>query len=101
MTKKEFYESLELFFAEVLRTIRRKNEDYSAGDDPFRNFMYAEELGIATAEAALLIRLSDKLTRMANLLKNPAQVQDEKFEDTAMDATAYSAILAMVRKSRK
>lgn len=58
----------------------RKNQDY--GDSFGKQF---QEYGITSSA----IRLEDKFRRFKNLIKNPAQVQDEKVEDTLLDMANY------------
>ena len=80
-----------------------KNNDYSAPsareDDPyavFANFMQAERLNICTVEQGFLVRLSDKFSRLCNLLRPGHQqtVMDEKVEDTILDTVNYLLLLA-------
>lgn len=95
MTRDEFIKEIETFFAGVVETIRKKNADYSNGDDPFRNFYVAEHLGITDARNAILVRKADKLARAATLLKKSPDVVSESLADTLADDAAYSAILAV------
>lgn len=87
----------------MYETTRKKNTDYSGGvDDPFRNFKVVEALGLLTAEAGVLVRLSDKLSRMSGFVKSGTLlVQDEKIEDTAIDMAVYAIIFALIIKQKK
>lgn len=85
----------------MLETMKRKNHDYSGGDkesSPFRNFELVEAAGIATREQAILVRISDKLSRANTLLNSQALVLDESFQDTCLDAANYFIILALAYK---
>lgn len=72
---------------------RRKSAGY-AGDspDPWINFREASEFGV-TAETGVLIRMSDKWSRIKSLSKNPANDKvGENLKDTLMDLAAYALI---------
>ena len=51
----------------------------------------------------LLVRMTDKLTRLNNLIKkDDRSVADESLEDTALDIMNYSAMLVMeLREERR
>lgn len=86
----------------LVNTVSRKNADYAGTDDPFANFMLVETVtkGRISAEDGIIVRMTDKLARLANLTTAEAQVEDESFLDTAYDAAAYAVILALIRRSR-
>ena len=90
-------------FAESLNTMIKKNHDYTGNDsDPFKNFKSVEALKISTVEQGLLVRLSDKFSRIAGLLSgNSAKVNDESVTDTIEDAINYFAILHSYLKNKK
>ena len=73
----------------------KKNKDYSGSMD-LSNLKACEELGISPY-VGVCIRLSDKHSRLCNLIKNglKSEVEDEKIEDTLMDIAIY-AILAII-----
>ena len=82
-----------------------KNHDYSGGEDgtdPFLNFKFVEHLGVGvTTEQGFLVRLSDKMRRLAGFLKTGKfAVSDESFEDTIMDSINYLCLLAAYRKAK-
>ena len=88
----------------------RKSHDYAApatrGDDPyaiFANFLQAERLNICSVEAGFMVRLSDKLSRMANLTRagHEQAVADEKLEDTVLDVINYSLLLLAYTKMKR
>ncbi len=78
-----------------IENTRRKGSDYAGADDVFRNFELIEILtaGRISAAAGILVRMTDKLQRIANLLSRPAQVADESILDTLVDLSSYSKIL--------
>ncbi len=97
----------ELLLANVRRTfeaglalIDKKNRDYGAAQDAFANFRAVELLGL-TVEQGILVRTLDKLTRINNLLTQPAYVTEESMEDTILDAINYLALLKAYREQSK
>jgi hypothetical protein len=101
MTTAEFLQHMETTFRECLGTATRKNHDYAgANSDPFKNFRMVEDLGVTTVEEGIVVRLCDKMSRIANLLKQEAAVKEESIADTIDDAINYLAILKAYRASK-
>lgn len=92
--------AVEETFEECLKILVKKNGDYGADNDPYRNFRFAEQLGIGV-EKAIMVRMADKLARVSTLLDKKASVSDESLEDTLNDLINYSAILIAYRKENK
>ncbi len=80
----------------MIATARAKNSDYTGESvNPFSNFSCVEKLGITTTEIGLLTRMTDKFCRIASLVKKGSfQVRDESIEDTLLDLSNYSLLLA-------
>lgn len=97
MTRSAMLSSIEHTFKTALDIISKKNADYGADADPFRNFRTAEVLGLSV-EKAILVRLMDKISRINNLLEREARVSDESMADTLVDSIAYLAILKAYRE---
>ena len=72
-----------------------KNIDYAQQKEPFSNFEMVESLKICDIPTGILVRISDKIARIANLLKRNGKtaIKDEKLEDTLLDLINYSIIL--------
>lgn len=72
-----------------------KNIDYAQTQEPFSNFEMVESLKICDTPTGILVRMVDKIARIANLLKRNGKVavKDEKLEDTMLDLINYSIIL--------
>lgn len=88
----------------------RKNNDYadpsSFEKDPlrvFRNFVLCDQLGICSTEQGFLVRLSDKFSRICNLLRagHKQTVTDESIEDTTKDIINYLILLMAYRKAKQ
>lgn len=68
--------------------MERKNKDYGANEDVFRNFRAFERFGI-------LVRMSDKLARLQTFLENKEfAVVEENLEDTVLDIINYAVLFA-------
>jgi hypothetical protein len=102
MTKENYFEFAEKFFAKALEISRAKNADYTGkNDDPFSNFRSVEVLGITT-EQGFLTRMMDKMKRIASFAeKGELQVKDESVTDTLRDLANYSCLLAAYIESQK
>jgi len=97
MNRKQFIQSIENTYKEALEILKIKNSDYANSDNPFKNFEFADLVGVGV-EKAILVRMSDKLARISNLTDKAqkgqkAEVKDETILDTLLDIINYSAIL--------
>ena len=80
---------------EALQLMAAKSADYANDDDAFTNFRQAAALGICSAELGVLIRMSDKLSRLAKIIgSGKVNVSSETLYDTAIDTINYSVIIA-------
>lgn len=73
---------------------KAKNSDYAGPGNPFQNFNLIEIItsGRVSTSAGILVRMTDKLQRFANLLAKPPAVVGEAIEDTLLDLAVYSII---------
>lgn len=101
MTHKKYLEEFEKITTEMVELTRRKNADYANSEDAFQNFQLIEALGAASTEQGFVVRMSDKLQRIANLISREAQVQDEKIEDTLKDLSIYSILFLIYLKDKR
>ena len=74
------------------KIMEKKNQDYGADGDPFRNFREFGTIGI-------LVRLSDKLARIRTWEERGQFAVDETLQDTVLDAINY-LILYLAMKER-
>jgi hypothetical protein len=93
MTTEQFLKRLEELHTEALEITKKKNADYAVSDDPFKNFKLCEQIGISDTERGILVRMSDKMSRIANLLNKTNDVSDETVGDTLSDLANYALIL--------
>jgi hypothetical protein len=87
---KRFYELL----LEIAELHARKNHDYAKDGDPMSNLRMCEAVGVP-AYKGVLVRLSDKWSRITELSKKEAQVADESIKDTLRDMAVY-ALLGLI-----
>jgi hypothetical protein len=97
LSQAEYFKKFEDECQEELQLTVRKNTDYSGETKAFRNFDFIEisSEGRITAEQGILVRMTDKMQRITNLLdraRGPA-VADEKIIDTLRDLSVYAKIL--------
>jgi hypothetical protein len=76
----------ELLGAEKALLFAKKNKDYGNSFDKS-----LDEDGLLVAK----IRMMDKMLRFAQLIKNPAEVTDEKIRDTLIDLSNYADMTIM------
>ncbi len=93
MNSDQYQSHLAKVFQQCLTVVNKKCADYAQPDDPFHNFRQVEAFGLCPLEKGILVRLTDKFSRIANLLERPAEVEDETIYDTILDAINYLAIL--------
>jgi hypothetical protein len=72
---------MESILNEIRQLYNRKNADYG---DSFDKTL--DEFGLVASAT----RMSDKFNRFKSLIQNPAQVPDEKIEDTLIDLASYA-----------
>ncbi len=102
MTRDEFIDALKEEFDRQVELSRAKNSDYASNDDPFANFRLIESVsGRINAEEGILVRMTDKLQRYANLISRPPSVTDESIEDTLRDLSIYATIALILRREKR
>lgn len=88
----KYIEALAKNFETALQLMKSKNADYATESDPFCNFRECERFGVPV-EKGILVRMTDKVSRLLNLISKPGQVKDESIQDTLTDLMNYSNIL--------
>ncbi len=76
---------------------RAKNHDYARPGDFYSNFRSVEQLDIP-AWKGILVRMSDKWSRIVELSVKDAAVTDESIEDTLLDLANYALICILMRR---
>ena len=82
--------------ASALGLMTTTNHDYAgaSGDTPFRNFQMAENLGVCSTEAGIILRMGDKLQRLATFANDgKLKVKGETTLDAVLDIINYAILL--------
>lgn len=77
--------------------MHQKNHDYGGGEE-YKNFEMVARYGICPVVTGIMVRLSDKWSRLTTLLTREPIVEDEKVEDTIDDMINYLAIMKSYAK---
>ena len=92
MDKQTLFKIQEEAFTRCLDICKKKNHDYAGDGDALKNFKLVEYLGICDAPTGVMVRLCDKFSRLANVYKGGAKV-NETVDDTLDDIINYCNIL--------
>jgi hypothetical protein len=103
MNREQYIAEFEVLTKQMLEITKKKNSDYTGDDQyPFKNFTMVETMGFATTEQGFCTRLTDKMMRVAGFVKNGTlEVEDEKVEDTLLDAANYCLLFICYLRSKK
>lgn len=103
MNREEYRQFHEDCTERMKATVQAKQADYCGGSDsPFANFEKVERDNLCTTEVGMMVRISDKISRIQSFINLGAlKVADETVEDTCLDAANYLILLAARFKSRK
>lgn len=66
----------------------RKNSNYAQDSNPLSNFMECEEFGVP-AHIGTMVRMSDKWSRLVQLMGGKQDAVGESVKDTLMDLAVY------------
>ena len=87
-------------FDEIKELHDKKNTDYAVDKDPFSNFRECEKIGIP-AYKGIMVRMSDKWSRLCNLISKDSEGNYESIEDTFKDLAVYSLIAYLMYQDNK
>ena len=93
-----------LLSTRAFELMQRKNADYAGrgGDEPFANFTRCESMGICKTESGMLVRMTDKMSRLSSFVESGTlSVKDESVEDTCLDLINYSVLFYAYLQSKK
>lgn len=95
MNRKEFLKQFNQTLKEMSDIVVKKNKDYTGNGDAFKNFQSISILtdNMISPEEGILVRMTDKINRIATLIYQDNAVKDEKIQDTLLDLAVYSIIL--------
>lgn len=101
MNKKEYLDFIESELEDLKSLIKKKNKDYSHGDDPFANFRIAEQYNLSPIQG-LLLRKEDKLQRQrAWVNRGSLSVDGESIEDALRDEIGYCLLALGILKENR
>lgn len=84
-----FNDEIHKLASEIADLVISKQRDY--GNKNILNSPFGAEHGI-------VVRLYDKLSRVANLIDNKKEPNNESLDDTFVDIAGYALVALMVRK---
>jgi len=100
MVNNDLFKLAEDIFNKCLSTMKSKNHDYSSKGsskiDALKNFRLIEHLNVTDASTGIIVRLSDKFSRLANVYKGESKVKDESVKDTLLDIINYCVLLIAI-----
>jgi hypothetical protein len=85
----------------------RKNQDYATGNneqaDVFANFRMSQEKTGVPVSTGMLVRLSDKLSRLGQIIRPGyrSKVENETLRDTVLDIINYAVLVAAFEQERQ
>jgi hypothetical protein len=94
MTRDEFQLYHHAFCDDARAICKKKSKDYAKDADVYHNFTKCERDGLCSTEVGLMVRLSDKMIRLPNVIANGNACLDETALDTIQDAVNYLILLA-------
>lgn len=103
MNRDDYLKLHESLCKEALELSTRKNHDYAGrgGEQPFANFERCEAMGICTTGQGFLVRMTDKLSRLASFEQaGEFKVKDESIKDTVLDIINYAALYYAQKQSK-
>ncbi len=94
MTQEKYLERFKEVTEYLTKLTESKNSDYAGAGNAFQNFNLIEIItsGRISTTAGILVRITDKVQRVANLLAKPPSVVGEAIEDSLLDLAVYSII---------
>ena len=104
MTRDELLEIHRELCHTAVELMKKKNADYAGNDglEPFANFTRVESMGICSTESGMLVRLTDKMSRLSSFLRSgKMQVTDESFNDTCIDVINYMVLLVAYMREKE
>ena len=86
----------------ALAIMVQKNNDYAFGDDPYANFRKGEIFGLCSTEAGILLRVTDKISRLATFVKDgKLMVEGEGYEDAVLDVMNYMVLFYAYQQDKQ
>lgn len=101
MTHEKYLELFDRLCKDIYELTSKKNSDYAGDEDAFKNFYLISQMSKIKVEEGILVRMTDKLSRVANLLGNRIIcITSESIEDTLKDLAVYSLIMILYLREK-
>ena len=100
MTTKDLVDKISDNYNSCVRLIEVKNHDYAGDSDALKNFRYAGLVGVDLARG-ILVRMTDKIARVSNLIDKDPKVVGESVKDTLNDLCNYAQILSVYLEDKQ
>jgi len=97
--RKDQQEHIDAFLKEMRGVMITKGSDYSGSEDTLKNLKLLDRYGYDTSHG-LLLRMGDKISRLATLLKTEGKPNHESLHDNILDLANYSCLLDMHLKEK-
>lgn len=104
MNREELLKYHQTLCSKAFALMQKKNADYAgrSGEEPFANFTRCEAMGICKTEAGMLVRMTDKMSRLSSFVESGTlQVKDESVEDTCLDLINYAVLFYSYLQGKK
>ncbi len=104
MNQEELLKHHEELCSYALELMKRKNHDYAGknGNTPFANFERSEAMGLCSTEAAMMVRMTDKMSRLSTFIDcGELKVKNEGYKDAVIDLINYLVIFSGYIDSKK
>ena len=93
--RQKLYDKHQALTDKAFDILKKKNHDYAGGDDPYSNFRKGEVFGLCSTEAGILLRVTDKISRLATFVnQGKLEVTNESYEDAVVDIINYMVLLS-------
>lgn len=99
MGNTDFKDSLTFLLDEIKETLIKKNADYAGSQDTWKTFELSANVLNLSVETTMLVRLLDKVSRIATLLDEGNNPHCESLNDSIQDLIGYSVLLALYHKT--
>jgi len=103
MNRKELLNHHAELCEKAVRIMKKKNHDYAGqdGGQPFANFERCESMGVCSTEQGFLVRVIDKVSRLATFVEaGELKVDNEGYEDAVLDIINYMILFSAFVKDK-
>ena len=102
MNREELLKHHDALCKSAKELMKTKNHDYAGkgGETPFANFERCEAMGVCTTEQGFLVRVIDKVSRLATFVEaGELKVDGEGWNDAVLDIINYMILFSGYVKS--